>query len=142
MMINDIYSQLRRDEGEVLYVYKDHLGFDTIGVGRLVDRRKGGGISTSESSFLLENDVQTRKVSLNSALPWMKNLDEVRQGVLINMSFQMGVEGLLGFKNTLEMVKQGRYEDAGRGMLNSLWAKQTPARAMRLAEQMRTGVWK
>ena len=36
-------EQLRRNEGEVLHAYQDHLGFWTIGVGRLIDKRKGGG---------------------------------------------------------------------------------------------------
>jgi len=53
----------------------------------------------------------------------------------------MGVDGLLGFKNTLELIRTGSYEKAAEGMLSSLWAKQTPARAKRLAVQMRTGVW-
>ena len=57
------------------------------------------------------------------------------------MAFQMGVDGLLGFKNTLAMIQSGRYSDAAKGMLSSLWAKQTPARAKRMSEQMRTGVW-
>jgi lysozyme len=57
------------------------------------------------------------------------------------MSFEMGVDGLMGFKNTLKMIEQGDYEAAAENMLNSLWAKQTPARANRMAEQMRTGQW-
>jgi len=132
---------LRAEEGEVLYEYKDHLGFSTIGVGRLIDRRKGGGITAEESAYLLNNDIQKRLVLLEQKLPWFKSLDDARRGVLLSMSFQMGVEGLLGFKNTLEMIRTGRYESAAAGMLNSLWAKQTPQRAKRHAEQMRTGQW-
>ena len=78
--------------------------------------------------------------SLNISKP-VKELDEARRGVLLSMAFQMGTEGLLGFKNTLEMVRTGRYTDAAKGMLNSLWAKQTPQRAKRHSEQMRTGKW-
>jgi lysozyme len=57
------------------------------------------------------------------------------------MSFQLGVDGLLGFKQTLDAVKGGRYDEAAFDMLQSRWAQQTPARAKRLAEQMRTGLW-
>jgi lysozyme len=57
------------------------------------------------------------------------------------MSFQLGVDGLLGFKNTLKLVEQGNYESAAENMLKSLWAKQTPARAKRMSDQMKTGVW-
>lgn len=140
-MITDIRSQLRRDEGEVLHAYQDHLGFWTIGVGRLIDERKGGGITADESTLLLDNDVNKREAALLERLPWFSTLDPIRQGVLLNMSFQMGVGGLLAFKNTLAMVQGGDYAGAAQGMLNSRWATQTPERAHRLSEQMRTGAW-
>ena len=31
-----LYEEIKADEGEVLEVYKDHLGYDTIGIGHLV----------------------------------------------------------------------------------------------------------
>lgn len=134
-------QQLRRDEGEKLYAYRDHLGYLTIGVGRLIDKRKGGGISKEESAILLANDIRCKTSELVERLPWVKQLSPARRGVLINMAFQMGVDGLLGFKNTLQMIKEGRYEEASRAMLNSLWAQQTPERAVRLARQMATDKW-
>ncbi len=137
----NITRLLRGEEGEVLTEYKDHLGYSTIGVGRLIDARKGGGITAEESAYLLSNDIQKKLSELERKLPWVKELDEARRGVLLSMAFQMGTEGLLGFKNTLEMVRTGRYADAAKGMLNSLWAKQTPQRAKRHSEQMRTGKW-
>ncbi|QDK97320.1 lysozyme [Acinetobacter tandoii] len=137
----NITRLLRGEEGEVLTEYKDHLGYSTIGVGRLIDARKGGGITAEESAYLLSNDIQKKMSELERKLPWIKELDEARRGVLLSMAFQMGTEGLLGFKNTLEMVRTGRYTDAAKGMLNSLWAKQTPQRAKRHSEQMRTGKW-
>ena len=140
-MIDNIQDQLIRDEGEKLIAYQDHLGYWTIGVGRLIDGRKGGGISKTESRYLLSNDISTREEALKRIIPWTANLSPARFGVLLNMSFQMGVDGLLGFKNTLAMVRQGQYTQASLGMLNSLWAKQTPERAKRLADQMRTGQW-
>ena len=139
--IVNITRLLRGEEGEVLNEYKDHLGYSTIGVGRLIDARKGGGITAEESAYLLSNDIQKKLSELERKLPWIKELDEARRGVLLSMAFQMGTEGLLGFKNTLEMVRTGRYTDAAKGMLNSLWAKQTPQRAKRHSEQMRTGKW-
>jgi lysozyme len=138
----DLIRQLRADEGERACVYRDSLGFWTIGVGRLVDASKpGAGLRPDEISYLLNNDVDDRIDALTRKLPWFQNLDDARKGVLLNMSFQMGVDGLLGFSNTLAMVREGKYENAAHGMLQSLWAKQTPQRAKRLAEQMRTGLW-
>ena len=138
---NNITRLLRGEEGEVLTEYKDHLGYSTIGVGRLIDKRKGGGITSEEAAYLLGNDVDKVIDQLNKRLPWWTKLDEARQGVLVNMAFQMGVDGLLGFKNTLAMIQAGNYESAARGMLQSKWAQQTPSRAKRMAEQMRSGQW-
>lgn len=140
-MRDNIIRSLRGEEGEVLHEYKDHLGYSTIGIGRLIDERKGGGITSDEAAYLLGNDVDKVISQLNKRLPWWTKLDEARRGVLVNMAFQMGIDGLLGFKNTLAMIERGDYAAAAKGMLNSLWARQTPARAKRMAEQMRTGVW-
>lgn len=141
-MNEQITRLLRGDEGEVLTEYKDHLGFSTIGIGRLIDKRKGGGISQEESAYLLSNDIKRFTSELDAAIPWWKSLDEARRGVLLSMAFQMGTAGLLGFKNTLALVKSGEYAKAADGMLQSMWAKQTPERAFRMSEQMRTGQWK
>lgn len=139
--VSNIEDQLREDEGEILTAYKDHLGFLTIGIGRLIDARKGGGISKEESSFLFQNDLKRKRAEVRKALPWIDNLDEARQGVLLNMAFQMGTEGLLGFKTTLALIERGDYDAAARNMLNTLWARQTPNRAKRLSAQMATGEW-
>ena len=136
-----LIKQLRRDEGEVLHAYTDSLSFLTIGVGRLIDKRKGGGITAEESAYLLNNDIERTRAELLRRAPWIAGLDDARRGCLINMAFQLGVDGLLGFKNTLEMVRRGDYAGAAAGMLQSLWARQTPERAKRLSAQMLTGVW-
>lgn len=140
-MKQELIRQLRGDEGVVKHAYRDHLGYLTIGVGRLIDERKGGGLRDHEIDYLLRSDIDERIDELTRRVPWWQNLDDARKGVLLNMSFQLGVDGLLGFKNTLEMVRKGHYDLAAAGMLNSLWAKQTPERAKRLSEQMRTGQW-
>ena len=137
-----ITQQLRRDEGEVLHCYQDKLGYWTIGIGVLIDKRKGGGITTAESEYLFLNRLHAKMTELDLRLPWWRTLDEARQGVLINMVYQMGIDGLLGFVNTLKMIQQGDYHGAARGMLLSKWSAQTPSRAARLSDQMREGVWK
>jgi lysozyme len=137
----NLLQQLRREEGVVPHAYQDHLGFWTIGVGRLIDRRKGGRLSDDEIDYLLSNDVRRFTSEVQRALPWLDELDEVRQAVLIGMAFQMGTAGLLAFKQTLAAVEARRYPDAAKLMLNSLWARQTPERAARMARQMETGQW-
>lgn len=141
-MIADIVKQLKIDEGVRRTVYKDHLGYLTIGVGRLVDPNKpGAGLRDSEIELLLRNDIEDRIAALGNVLPWFYELDEVRQGVLVNMAFQLGTAGLLGFKTTLKLIEAQKYAEAADQMLASKWARQTPARAQRLATQMRSGKW-
>lgn len=139
--VKDLPSLLEADENRVKYVYKDSIGFWTIGIGILVDRAKGGGLRDEEIDFILKNRIALNKAALTKQLPWFNTLDECRQGVLQSMAFQLGIDGLMGFKNTLDMVRRGAYADAAANMLQSLWAKQTPERAQRLATQMKTGVW-
>ena len=141
-MVNSIESLLEREEGRVTYAYQDHLGYWTIGVGTLIDKRKGGGLRKEEIDFILTNRIKLITKDIMEALPWARNLTEPRLAVLQSMAFQMGISGLLKFKNTLEFVRKGEYETAANGMLASLWAKQTPSRAKRLAEQMAKGKWK
>lgn len=145
-LADKLTDQLVRDEGAVVrsgkhVVYQDHLGYWTLGYGRLVDRVRGGGISEEEASYLLNNDIQSRIKALSARLPFFSDLDEARQGVLVNMSFQLGVAGLLQFRRTLGRVAAGEYATAASQMMKSKWARQTPNRARRLSEQMRTGQW-
>ena len=137
----DLKQQLIRDEGSVSHAYEDNLGFTTIGVGRLIDFRRGGGVSDSEIDYLLSNDIEEKTAQILAALPWASKLSETRRAVLINMAFQLGINGLLKFKRALGSIEDGQYSEAAMEMLDSLWAQQTPERAKRLAKQMTTGEW-
>lgn len=134
-------DQIKQDEGLVLHAYQDHLGFWTLGYGRLIDKRKGGKISEDEALYLLKNDISERVDVLSKQISFWNKLDDVRKAVLLNMSFQLGVAGLMKFKTTLAFIEAGDYENAAANMLKSKWASQTPNRAKRLAVQMRTGKW-
>lgn len=134
-----IEELLKREEGFVPHAYKDHLGFWTIGYGKLIDERKGGGITERQALTLLRDDIDERRHALILALPWFPQLDEARQTILIAMAFQMGVDGVLKFKNTLAAVKAGDYVQAAKGIRSSKWAEQTPGRAERMAKAMETG---
>lgn len=134
-------SLLSRHEGRVPYAYQDSLGYWTIGVGHLIDERKGGKLPEHIIDALLDYDIQVHSLPLYNALPWLSRLDEVRQIVLIDMSFNLGVEGLLKWKNTLEAVRTGQYVKAAAMMRGSLWAKQVKSRAVRLCKMMETGQW-
>lgn len=146
--IDRIISRLVEDEGEVLHAYPDHLGFTSIGVGRLIDPRKGGGITTEESRYLLANDIR-KWVAIAGQWPWFDKLDWARQGVLICMLHQLGARGVSGFRNMLNAIARGDYDTAADEMLYrappkpewSDWHKQTPKRCELMAQIMRTGEW-
>lgn len=137
----DLKTQLREFEGVVNHAYQDHMGYWTIGVGRLIDKRKGGHLTDDEIDYLLENDIRRKTAEVYESLPWVKTLNEPRQAVVIGMAFQMGLHGLLGFTSTLGAIRDERFADAAEGMRRSLWGKQTPKRVNRLAHQMETGEW-
>jgi lysozyme len=127
-------------EGRVRHAYQDSLGFWTIGVGHLIDERKGGGLPDSIIDALLELDIHEHTNELFASLPWVRDLDPVRQAVLIDMYFNMRRK-LLGFKETLRQFQAGNWDAASAAMLDSVWAKQVGTRALRLSEMTRTGEW-
>lgn len=141
----DEASMMRRliaDEGEVLHCYLDSLGYQTIGVGRLIDQRRGGGISPDESRYLLRNDIYSKSAECDRRFPWFIALDDARQGVIVCMAFQLGTNGVAKFKRMIEAIEDRDYDEAARQMLDSKWAKEhTPERARRMANIMRSGVW-
>lgn len=128
--------QLRLHEGERLKPYRCTSGKLTIGVGRNLEDR---GITAQESAYLLANDIEAEERALVKALPWVAQLDEVRQRVLLDMAFNMGIGTLLTFKNTLATVRAGDYQRAAVMMLDSRWARQVGERAQRLSRMMATG---
>ena len=135
----ELIKELRRDEGVVDHAYQDSLGYGTMGVGRLIDKRKGGRLTDEEIDYLLMNDVKECVKDLDKHLPWWRSLSDARRRVLVNMRFNLGMAGLLGFKNTLRFIEQGDYKRASANMLVSKWAKQVGKRANRLAVMMENG---
>lgn len=133
---NAMVRQLRLHEGERLRPYRCTAGKLTIGVGRNLEDR---GITAEESAMLLSNDISREERELLAALPWVAKLSEVRQRVLLDMSFNLGLQGLLAFKRTLAAIQAGQYQQAAGMMLESLWARQVGQRAQRLSEMMATG---
>lgn len=139
---SQLVARLIADEDEVLHAYEDHLGFLTIGVGRLIDKRRGGGITQEESRYLLRNDIRKRISQCEQRFEWWHSIDDARQGVILCMAFQLGVNGVANFKRMGAALRIRDYITASIEMLDSDWArKQTPARAQRMAQVMRSGVW-
>ena len=153
-MIN-LIEQLKVHEGFEPDYYQCTANKRTIGYGRNVDNNP---FSTKELEFLgrdefidepmteeeaehlLENDVNEVTALIKDHLPWA-DLCPARQGVCVNMAFNLGVSGFFKFKNMIAAMNDCYYEKAANEMLNSRWAKQVTNRANELAIQMDSGEW-
>lgn len=133
-------AQVKTDEGFRGQLYRDSLGYQTIGYGRLLEPVRGGGISKDEAEYMLANDLRTAE-RLCEAFPAWEDLSPVRQAVLINMCFNMGAPTLREFTKLFAALVQQDYAEAASEMLASKWARQVGARAVRLAQQMKSGQW-
>ncbi|EMC7876549.1 glycoside hydrolase family protein [Enterobacter roggenkampii] len=146
--MSQIISLLNCEEGYREKPYIDTEGYPTVACGIKIGP-KGAALSNYSFSVprevgdvWLESFVNKTIGNMNSnpsIVAALKACNEARRDILISMAYQMGVNGLAGFKNTLAMVAAGNFAGAANGMLSSAWAKQTPNRAKRHAEVMRTG---
>lgn len=136
--------ELRRDEGVRYSPYKDTMGIDTVGVGHNLKAKplpEGTTypLTDAQVDAILADDLLEVFHGLDKHVPWWGTLTQARQRVLINMCFQLGINGLLTFKNTLDAIKKGHYELAAANMLASKWNQQTGSRVKRLTKMMIEG---
>lgn len=137
-----LLDDLMRDEGCRLTAYADPAGGGvwTIGYGHTGPAVSSGLCWTQDQADqALAADVAHTEAQMDRRLPWWRTLDDVRQDVLVEMAFNMGLGGLMGFTHTLAAVQSGDWATASAGMLASHWARQVGARATRLAAMMQTG---
>ena len=148
---------LIKHEGLKLEVYKDTKGFDTIGVGRClvtkglseseckylkidpvnyIEFLRVHGITKEQAEYLLSNDIDFFTNELIDSLDWFENLPETVKIVLLDMVFNLGLNGLLKFVHTLENIEHGRYIAASKEMLNSKWKNDVGQRAFDLSEML------
>ena len=137
----------KRDRQGMHVAYRCSAGALTVGYGHNLDANPVPGLNEDsvlnedQACRLLAADIRLQEDLITRALPFAGRLEAVRYAVLINMCFNLGINGLLKFKNTLALVERGDYSGAALGMLQSKWAKQVGRRARELALQMGTGVW-
>ena len=125
-------SQLVADEGYRRCPYSDSLGITTVGFGHmsLPSDVTTGCLTPSEAIGLLRDDYNNAKLSVEKRYPWADG--EVKL-VIVNMTFQMGANGVSKFKNMLAALKDEDYDRAAAEMLDSKWASQTESRAVKLS---------
>ena len=133
-------NKLIAHEGLRLQVYQDTLGIDTIGIGRNLEDRGitkeeldwmdmpnmdavyEHGIREADAMYLAQNDVQIVEEELLRAHPCVEDLDAVRQLVVMDMAFNMGVPRLCKFKKMWNAIHENKFDVAAKEMLDSRWA--------------------
>ena len=150
-------NKLIAHEGLRLQVYQDTLGIDTIGIGRNLEDRGitkeeldwmdipnmdavyEYGITEADAMYLAKNDVQIVEKELVRSHPCVEELDAVRQLVLVDMAFNMGVPRLSKFKKMWAAIHENKFDIAAKEMLDSRWAIQVKSRSTKLAHAMHHG---
>ena len=141
MNISRLKGTLKRHEGRKVregrhIPYKDSVGKLTTGYGRNISDR---GFSEDEVSLMLQNDMQDA-IDDARKFHWFDALNDVRQEVVVNMVFNLGLSRFRGFRNTISYIEEGRFDQAAREMLDSLWADQVGHRAQELSRMMASGI--
>lgn len=146
IQLNRVLADIENDEGYRGFSYKDTEGFLTIGIGSRFPITKNERytinwngkepMSIDIARHLLRLRLIATIKDLHFKLEWIEKADSRVQDVLYNMAYQLGVDGVLKFKKTLKFLKFKQYAKASEEMLDSLWAKQTPNRAIRLSERV------
>jgi len=142
-------AQLAVEEGSPRKTYLDTKGILTGGIGHnLIAKpeegfdRAGIDVPNDVRDAWFETDIQECIDALDRSLKWWRDLDDVRQNALLNLCFNMGIGGLLTFKNTLAALAAGDYDKAASGILNSQYARDVgPYRSGRVAGMIRSGMW-
>lgn len=161
--MTDTNDLLRFEEGYSATPYRDSEGYPTVAIGIRIGP-KGAPLAgyqfrvplvvaeawtdTFVDDMLHQIDTNPKYAGIKIALGRCQQaalIAPVKQNprcaVLISMAYQMGLDGLAGFVNTLTLIDHGAFDSAADNMLKSKWAAQTPDRAKRHADQMRSGIW-
>lgn len=149
--MSEIVNRLKFHEGCVLFPYKDTRGYLTIGIGRCIDTNPftddelkvigdwKHGITREMAYMLCRNDIDRCISDLRKKVEFFDKLDNERQYVLIDLCFNIGIKGLLKFKNMLSALGTGNWNKAVDELLNSKYASQVGKRAVRLANTIKNG---
>jgi lysozyme len=134
-----LIADLKREEGWRDRPYRDTEGLLTTGFGFLIDESRSIAMPVAVGELWLSLIVEERMDALQNRLPWLSGQPEGVQRALGQMAYQMGVSGVLGFKNMLGALQEGDRVEAAKHALDSAWSRQTPARAKRVAKMIREG---
>jgi len=140
-MYEELKDRIKEHEGFRNVVYKDSLGFATIGYGHLVKKDDPFVEGHTYSQKLLNDYFEldfTNAVMGAERLLGNHDMNFKAKCVIIEMVFQLGMTGVSKFKNTLKAIKEEDWDTAADEMLDSVWAEQTPERANELSSIIRS----
>ena len=139
-MVEELKERIKKHEGFRDDIYKDSLGFATIGYGHLVlptdDFVEGQQYSKEILDAVFDKDFQNALDNANKLIGDIPLVYQAKE-VICEMVFQLGIGGVSKFKNMWKALEDGDYETASVEMLDSRWAKQTPSRAESLSNIMK-----
>lgn len=136
-MQKKICEMIALNEGYRAKLYKCTKGKNTIGYGFNLDDTD---MPVEVADFWLNLLLDRLEARLKKSIGFYGKLDDARKAILLDMSYNLGISGLMQFKNMLYAMNDKRYEKAAQEMLDSDWALEVKGRSARLATIMRTGV--
>ena len=136
-MSENLIDRLKAHEGYRRFAYECSEGRLTIGYGTMIENG-GHGIPEPIAEALLTDYVNVIYAQM-SAHRWFTDLNQARQECIVEMCYQLGVEGVSEFKNMISSLKAEIWLGAAEHALDSLWARQTPARAAEVARRLAAG---
>ena len=137
-------DEIASDEGTVLEIYLDHLGYPTVGVGHLIketdmESSEGVGykINQTRCDELFYQDINICLSECEKRMNEWENFPDEVKLIMANMAFNLGISRLMRFKNMFAALNSGDYKQASIEGLDSKWAKQVYNRAHRLMDRLR-----
>jgi lysozyme len=129
----DVKQQIKQDEGLRLKPYKCTAGKLTIGYGYNLEN----GIPEHFADMMLDYSISVAtKEAIGLTVNYNLPMNWTMKNILIQMCFQLGGQGVRGFKKMLAALERSDFKTAAKEMLDSDWHKQTPERCERLAAEM------
>ena len=129
-----LIDDIKKHEGFSSCVYKCTAGYDTIGYGKRV---KYLDVTKEQALEWLKEDLYNLQVLLCQKYDWFILSPQEVQDIVMNMAYQLGPTAFSKFKKTIYLLAHKDYKAASTEMLDSLWAKQTPERALGLSNKLR-----
>jgi lysozyme len=161
-LYDKIKKQLTKHEGKRYFLYKCSAGFWTIGIGHNIEANpltkdeqifiynqeldyieqieylKNIGINDDDIDLLFYHDIEKVEKGLNKRYIWFTDAPEAVKLVMLDMAFNLGLNGLAKFVNTLAYIEAGQYQLAASNMLKSKWAGQVGQRAINLSNMLKS----